>query len=188
MATQIGAGVILRRGADKLTAAELKLLIDKREEVDRIIADIEARRAVYLEVEAGAKARISEAGNAEARLVEERRTLDADQAALEKAAAESERAHADAASDLARRAREVVAKETALVERSAALDARHAEIEVKARDMESEMQDRENMVQGREEAVIEKELALVKRANGLDAREQRLNTVAGQVKAAVAGV
>ncbi len=44
MTLAIKPGAVLRRGADKLTAAELKVLYDNRPEVDRIIADSYAEK------------------------------------------------------------------------------------------------------------------------------------------------
>ncbi len=61
-------GAILRRGTGGLTNQHFKELLDNADKVDEIIAEIEARRAVYIETEAAAKARVDEAVKAEADL------------------------------------------------------------------------------------------------------------------------
>ena len=63
-------GVILRRGADKLTAEQLKSLMDNQAEVDRIVDDINARRDLFLKTEADAKAALDELAAAEKALAE----------------------------------------------------------------------------------------------------------------------
>ena len=113
MATQVRAGVVLRRGAAKLTASELKWLMDNEGEVERVIKDIDDRRALYQKAEQAAQARVAEAEKAEAGLTEHEVKLLNAREVIEAETAEDLKRHQSDMDALSRRTLEVVDKETA---------------------------------------------------------------------------
>lgn len=129
MPTQISRpGAILRRGADKLTAAELKVLMDSPEQVDRIIQDINARRDVFFKTEAAATAALKNLEAAQSTLAEGEATLAEGEVALSKARTEAAEKHASDMEALGRRTREVVENEGASDERAAGLATERAAV------------------------------------------------------------
>ncbi len=98
-------GAVLRRGADKLTAAELKSLMDNPAAVDRIIKDINARREVYLKTENDATAALDKLAAAQKALSEGQAALATDQAALVAGRADAAEKHASDMEALGRRTR-----------------------------------------------------------------------------------
>lgn len=121
-------GAILRRGADRLTAAELSRLMDNPEEVDRIIKDINARREVYLKTESDAKAELERLEGTQKALAEGEAALAEGEAALVSGRAEAAEKHASDMEALGRRTKEVLEKESAQAERKTEVDIREQEV------------------------------------------------------------
>ena len=182
------AGRILRRGMDGLTPSQFKYLLDNAEKVDEIIADINARRDVYLETVKMATARVEAAEKAEAALAESKALLVKSQADLDTATAEAAAKHQGDIDALTRRTREVVGKEAACEERTTALDAREQEIEDTGRAHEEEHRGRLEALEAQETAAEEREQALHRQAADLDNREKRIKTAASMVKSAAASL
>lgn len=129
MPTQvIRPGVILRRGAHKLTAAELKPLMDNPDEVDRIIKDINVRRDLFLRAESDATAALDKLGTAQKALSEDQDTLAEGEAALSVGRADAAKKHTADMEALGRRTMEVREKEAMQAERQAGLVAERAVI------------------------------------------------------------
>lgn len=186
MATQVRAGVVLRRGAAKLTAGELKWLMDNEGEVERVIKDIDERRAVYQEAEQAAQARVDEAAKAEVAVAAREDVLARNLADLGKENAEAAAKHTDDMDALGRRTREVVDKETAATARMEALDAREREIKDCGIVQENEIRGRSEAVEAQEAAAEERDQALQKQAAELLGRLRKLVTAESLVKSAVA--
>ncbi len=68
--TRLTAGKILRRGTGGLNPVQFKELLDNSDKVQAILDEIEARRAVFIETEQDAKARVDAAEKAAADLAE----------------------------------------------------------------------------------------------------------------------
>ena len=126
--TNLKAGAILRRGTTGLRPDQLKDLLDNADKVKAILDEFEARRAVFIETERGAMARLDEADKAEAGLAKREGVLVVELSALEAATAEAEKKHKADMEALGRRTREVVAKEAAMDERATTLERWAAEI------------------------------------------------------------
>ena len=127
MVLQIKPGSVLRRGANKLTAAELKVLFDNSAAVDRIIEEIDARREVYLKTEREATDALKKLETAQEALAEGQAELAEDRAVFEAETAEAETKHKADMEALGRRTQEVADREGAATEVEATLGARELE-------------------------------------------------------------
>ncbi len=186
MAKNLGVGVILRRGASNMPAADLKWIMEREDEAEKIIKEIDARRGVYHDAERKATAAIKKLDATKTGLAERETKLAVDLAAL---AADSKTAEVTIDADMAalgRRTREVMDKEKAGIERDAELDLREKGIETTGLTQENEHRAREEVVDARETAAEEREGELHTLAGDLDARLTRLNTAATMVRQAVA--
>ena len=185
---EIKTGVILRRGTSGLRAEHLKYLLDNEDKVQAILDEIDARRVVFIDTEAKAKARVDEAERVEAGLVKREAGLAKTQDTLNNGIAKAEAKHQGDMAALSRRTSEVVVKEEASDELKTALDARAQQIEDDGRKRETELAAREEAVEAREAACDDRELSLQEQATDLVERQRRLETAAKMVKQAVVGL
>ena len=166
-------GSILRRGADKLTAVELKTLMDNPVEVERIIKDINTRRAVYLKTEGDVKAALKKLEGVQKVLAKREAVLAEGQTALEAGCAEAAAVHAADMGALGRRTKEVLEKEAKADERDAALGQRENAIERSGRTRETEFAAREGTLDARGKACDDRERSGHEREAGVTTREKR---------------
>ena len=129
MDKELKPGAILRRGADKLTAAELLTLVNSSAEVNRVITEINARIDVYRKTEADTIAAVK-------KIEEVTKAVKADEVAVAKAredlaaaSAESDANHKSDMADLDRRLEELDAQAAEMDKRKAELDVREAKLE-----------------------------------------------------------
>ncbi len=186
VSNDVTAGKLLRRGTDGVTTAQLKDLLDNEDKVQKILDDINARRAVFIESEGKALAAVAKLEKAELDLAAREDKLSAGHASLVTATAEAEFKHKGDMDVLTRRNREVTGKETAAEARAGGLDAREKDIEAHGRTRETELAARQETVEAQEERAEQADAVLAQRRAVLDKREKRLDTASKMVKQAVA--
>ena len=186
MVTQVRAGAILRRGADKLTAGELKWLMDNEGEVERVIKDIDERRAVYQQAEQAASARVKAAEKAEAKVLADAAAVGEDRADLDKETAAAGAKHQLEMDALRRRTKEVFDRESAAAAHTTVLDGREQDIKDQGIAQENELRGRLEAVEEQEAAAEERDQALQEQAAELGGRLRKLVTAESLVKSAVA--
>ncbi len=186
MATQVTAGTLLRRrGTDGLTPVMLDDLLKNPQKVQKILDDIDARRAVYLETEKRTQVTIDKLVAVEAGLTKREAALEKALAKLEEERTAAAEKHASNMEALSRRTREVGKREQTADDRDVALDARSNEIESQGRIRETELAERERVVEAQEAASEKRDVELGKKARGIDDDATRLNTALRVVTEAV---
>ena len=188
MATQIGAGSIIRRGADRLSAKELQTFIDNPEQLEKILEEIDARRDVFLEAEKAAKDKLAEVAKAETSVEEREAALQDSAALLEQQVEVSDQKHRDNMEAQRRRKDEIDIRDKEVTALEARID-EMAMSDAAARSAAGEkLNAREAEINSCEAALEAQDHASVKKALELDKREKHLKTVASMVRQAVNGI
>ena len=188
MARQIGAGTVLRRGANKLTAGELLEFTRDKKAVASIIKEIDARRDVYLETEKDATAALAKLEVAQTTLAEGQTKLAKDQEMVKSEFASIKAEHDANMATQTRRKRELDDQATAQVDREGSECSRVKEAARIALVRENELTERERVVEDQETALEDKQVEFVKADRAQSERRLRIETAATMVKKAVAGL
>lgn len=188
MARQIGAGTVLRRGANKLTAGELLEFTRDKKAVASIIKEIDARRDVYLETEKDATAALAKLEAAKTTLAEGQTKLAKDQEMVKSEFASIKAEHDDNMATQTRRKKELDAQAKEQDDVTEGLKAQAASIEGAALDRGNELADRELSIEQQEGDLEERLAKAMEAQKALDDRTVRIETAAKMVKKAVAGL
>lgn len=174
MATQVNPGSIIRRGAAKLTAAEMLELSKNQNRVDEIIAEIDARRDRYLEAVKDATDRQNLNEQVDLDLMEKAGQIEADRSALVDAKSEHAGEVQDKEYALRRREEQVRERETTLDAQAVAAQEAIDETNVQLNARGAALLAREESIEAREETIEEREQDLLSSERSAKANLERI--------------
>lgn len=182
MATQIGAGKLVRHGADRLRPEQLLYLVENEGEVNRIKTEIDEKRDGFLAAERALQAKADALDEVEENIARREAALAEAELALDARRVEGARSQAQSDAALSKRASIVAIREQGIEDRTATLDAREEALAMRCASREDGFAARETAFAKREAVLSVKERTVQARAAELDAHAQRLATVAGQLR------